>query len=156
MSVVRFNDTDLDIMVQIFRSVRLLDSMMEKGISEFNIPLAQFNVMGFIYYSEHPMTVTEIAEKSLVSKANVTGLVKRLESAKLVKKTHDENDARIRYIHLTAKGMKLIEKVLPRYFDITKDAMSIFSDRDKKKFLGFLDHIEGFLRVKYESERRGK
>ncbi len=154
MSRITLNDIDLDVMVAVVRTSRFLESMITNGIAADGLSKAQFDVLAFIHFSkEKRTTVTEVSQQALVSKANMTGIITRLLESELVTRETDPNDARVRFITLTAKGLRLVEKVLPKYFEMTHEAMSIFSDEEKNLLLKQLEHIETFLQMRRDQER---
>lgn len=155
ISRVRLNDLDLDVIVAMVRTTRYLESMVTHGISTYGLSKPQFDVLAKIFFSpEKRTTVTEAAQDALVSKANMTGIITRLLESELVVRESDPNDARVRFITLTDAGSRLVQKVLPKYFDMTHEAMSIFSKEEKELLLKQLEHIETFLQMKQEQERK--
>lgn len=154
MSKVKFNDLDLDVIVAMIMTTRYVESMVTNGISTYGLSKPQFDVLAKIYFSpEKRTTVTEAAQDALVSKANMTGIITRLLDSELVRRDNDPNDARVRFISLTDAGSRLVQKVLPKYFDMTHEAMSIFSKDEKEKLLKQLEHIETFLQMKQVQDK---
>lgn len=153
MSRIRLHNIDLDVMVAMFRATRIVENMLTTGITGDGLSKAQFDVLAYIHFSdEKRTTVTELAQEHLVSKANMTGIINRLLDSKLVTRETDPNDARVRFISLTSAGTELVERTLPKYFDMTHEAMSIFNKSEKELLLKQLEHIETFLQLRREQE----
>lgn len=58
------------------------------------------------------LSVGELAEQMQVAHHSAGGLVKRMESQNLVRKTSSGDDRRSVQIRLTAKGLKILEKLI--------------------------------------------
>src|SRR5256885_544139 len=63
-----------------------------------------------------PLSPAEIAERTGVTRATVTGLVDTLERAGLVARAPHSDDRRMTSVLLTARGDKLLQKILPEHF----------------------------------------
>ena len=61
------------------------------------------------------MSQTELGKKLLKSAGNITMVVNNLEKRALVQRKRDREDRRFIEIHLTAKGTRLVERVLPQH-----------------------------------------
>lgn len=62
-----------------------------------------------------PLKMCDIAGKLLMSGANVTGVVDRLEKKGLVKRVIEIDDRRTFQIHLTGAGSRLITGIFPQH-----------------------------------------
>ncbi|MFG1485262.1 MarR family transcriptional regulator [Halobacteriovorax sp. RZ-1] len=150
MSIIKSEYVQESIIGRMIRTTRILDKMVSEEVSHFKLTKPQFDVLVILHLTDQEsVTTTELADELLVSKANITGIVKRLEAANLVKKAIDENDTRSKKITLTEDGLCLINKVLPRYFSMGQELVSRFSQEEKSKLLCQLGMIEEF----YQSKR---
>ncbi|HEX7789079.1 MAG TPA: MarR family transcriptional regulator [Afipia sp.] len=71
----------------------------------------QYLVMAVLWEKDGG-TVGEIGEKLLLESSTLTPLLKRLEAAKLIRRTRDQKDERVVRIHLTKDGAALKQKAL--------------------------------------------
>lgn len=69
----------------------------------------QYLVMAVLWEKDGG-TVGEIGEKLLLESSTLTPLLKRLETAKLIRRTRDQKDERVVRIHLTKDGAALKQK----------------------------------------------
>lgn len=150
MSIIKSEYVQESIIGRMIRTTRILDKMVSEEVSHFKLTKPQFDVLVILHLTDQEsVTTTELANELLVSKANITGIVKRLEAVNLIKKAIDENDTRSKKITLTEDGLTLINKVLPRYFSMGQELVSRFSQEEKSKLLCQLGMIEEF----YQSKR---
>ena len=79
-----------------------------------DLNLAQVDVLTALARAHgNSLNCSEIAEKTLITKGGITGILDRLEARGLVKRIHSREDRRSVLIQLTAKGIELFRKVYP-------------------------------------------
>ncbi len=145
MSIVNLPQIEHKIVGRMLRTVRILEKMISEEVSQYKLTKPQMDVLVILKYSDQEsVTTTELAEELFVSKANITGIVTRLENANLIQKVTDPNDTRSKKITVTEEGEALIEKVIPRYFSMGVEAFSNLSQEEKEKLLAQLLYIEEF------------
>lgn len=71
----------------------------------------QYLVMA-VLWEKDGRTVGEIGEKLLLESSTLTPLLKRLETAGMVRRTRDQDDERVVRIQLTPKGSELKQKAI--------------------------------------------
>ncbi|MBB5053708.1 DNA-binding MarR family transcriptional regulator [Afipia massiliensis] len=71
----------------------------------------QYLVMA-VLWEKNDRTVGEIGEKLLLESSTLTPLLKRLETAGMVRRTRDRDDERVVRIQLTPKGADLKQKAV--------------------------------------------
>ncbi|MES2602932.1 MAG: MarR family transcriptional regulator [Pseudomonadota bacterium] len=71
----------------------------------------QYLVMA-VLWEKNDRTVGEIGEKLLLESSTLTPLLKRLETAGMVRRTRDQDDERVVRIQLTPKGADLKQKAV--------------------------------------------
>jgi MarR family 2-MHQ and catechol resistance regulon transcriptional repressor len=81
-------------------------------LKAFDLTPPQFGVLEALAHLG-PMKMCEIGSKLLMSGANVTGVVDRLEKKGLVRRVMDAEDRRMFLIHLTDEGSRVIAKIFP-------------------------------------------
>lgn len=86
-------------------------------LGQFGLSDAQFNLLMMLKHQGggEGLGQVQLGEMLLVNRANVTGLVDRLEQAGLVRRKEDPEDRRANRVHLTKAGRDLIDKVDPLY-----------------------------------------
>lgn len=131
------------------RISRVLTHQHNVLLEEKGITISQFKVL-LSLWEEDGKTQNEILEDVLVKPSTLTGLLNILEKKKLVKRTVDIHDARIRRITLTDEGKKL-EKVSLETVDQMEKKLSKSLSADEKKFV-----IELLGRVKKTLENENE
>ena len=80
----------------------------------------------------------------MVNRANVTGLIDRMEKINMVQRTPAE-DRRYNMIQLTPKGQKLLKKLDPAYGKEVHKAMSALTEADLKRLITACEKLRGNL-----------
>lgn len=137
------------IIARMIRTTRILDKMISEEVSGYKLTKPQFDVLLIMHFTDQEsVTTTQLADELMVSKANITGIVTRLEKSELITKVTDENDTRSKKITLTQKGLSLINQVMPRYFGMGEELYSNFTTEEREKLLAQLVFIEEFYTAK--------
>jgi len=100
-------------------------------------------VLGLLLeHSPTPLSHSELAELSGVTKGNITGLVDGLERDGYVKREDSGDDRRVTPIALTRVGRRLIEKVLPDRFARIAQLMGDLSASERKSLVSLLTKVQ--------------
>lgn len=96
----------------------LIDGRLRENLrTEFDTTLARFDVLAQIDREPKGPTMSELSRRLMVTKGNITDLMGRLEAEGLVERHRHPTDARVQHVHLTAKGKRMLAKMLPVHGD---------------------------------------
>jgi len=115
-------------------------------MARYGLTLAQFDVMVHLEHEEG-ITQQQLADRLLVTKGNVTGLIDRLEREKLVERRSDSEDRRSHLLYLTETGRAQIVQILPEHKAQLRTLMNILSKEKQEQLLTLLRELEEGLRV---------
>ena len=90
---------------------------------------------------EVPLCPADIAQRAGVTRATMTGLLQGLEAEGLVKRTSSDDDKRMFFVELTAKGRRYLDGILPDWFRRVGDLMSGVNDRERVSMLKSLEKV---------------
>ncbi len=81
----------------------------------YDLTLAQIDVLVVLAGTEggETLTCSEIANRTLITKGGITGILDRLEARGLIKRIQSRNDRRSVMVRLSAKGVELFRKLYP-------------------------------------------
>jgi DNA-binding MarR family transcriptional regulator len=116
-------------------------------LRRFALTDVQFNLLMILKCQgqTEDLSQARLSEMMLVNRANITGLVDRLEKAGLVRRTGDPKDRRTNRIILTPKGKALINKVDPLYGKEMRRMMKGLTGRDIRELIRFCEKIRSNL-----------
>ena len=91
------------------------------------------------------MTSKELGQKTLITKGTLTGVIKTLQSQKLIKRTPHRDDRRRVSISLTAKGTKVISQVFPIFNLHEREAVSVLSATEQRELARLLRKVTSHI-----------
>jgi len=102
----------LSALINLSRASDSLVAAHARRLAKDGLTLRQFGVLETLYHLG-PMMQSEIGKKLLKTSGDMTMVVKNLEKQGLVRRRRSAEDRRCVAVHLTAKGTRLVERVLP-------------------------------------------
>jgi DNA-binding MarR family transcriptional regulator len=127
--------------VQMVRTVSRVERRLVGALGERDVTLPQFDVLATLRFGEG-VTQQELAERLLVTKGNVCGVLDRLERLGWVERRPDPNDRRANRLHLTPAGRRKVDALLPAHDALVLHALRSLSDVDVQTLRRLLASIE--------------
>lgn len=115
-------------LVRCFTSVERV--LMRHFAQEFNSSLPRYDVLTALALTDDELTMGELAAMLMVTKGNITGVVRRLKEDELVRKTTSKIDRRIQVVSISAKGRRLWSKMHDDYDRIISNVMRARSTKE--------------------------
>lgn len=129
----------------ILKMVRASEVLVKAGdrfFKQYGVTTTQYDVLVIIKYSENGITQSDLGDRRVVSRSNITGIIDRLEKLGYVVREGSANDRRVKYLKITRKGEDLIKRVEDKYFDNLKQVVRFLSDKDKDNLREITEKIE--------------
>ncbi len=98
---------DLRVWLRLLTCSNLIEGQVRRQLREsFETTLPRFDILAQLDRAPGGLTMGELSRRTMVTNGNVTGLVNRLESEKLVARATDADDHRVQHVRLTAAGSR--------------------------------------------------
>ncbi len=112
-------------------------------LRSFGLTESQFNVLMLLAYQAGPegLSQTKLSRMLLVNRANVTGLVDRMERDGLLERVSEPGDRRMRIIRMTGKGQELLEKTVHPYLERADGIIGTLSTQERDDLLRLLEKL---------------
>ena len=107
---------------------------------------AQFDIIATLGNTPG-MTCKELGEKTLITKGTLTGVLDRMETRGLVRRTASDADRRQVFIVLSAQGVRTFERAFPAHIEHLKPAFSVLSPRELDQAAELLHKLRDALRA---------
>lgn len=148
-------DLDAVTVFNLLRTHGHLAPMIDAGLREQRTTAAQFNAL-LVLQAAGPdgLRMGEIGKRLVVTRANVTGLVDRMERRGLVSRRGPE-DRRATVVSLTNVGRSLLRDTLPHYSRLASQLTAGLTERDKRSLVRVLTKLRRELR-RQRHERAGR
>lgn len=101
----------------------------DKLVSKEGLTRAQFHALRCA--AEGPLSMKAMSEKMSVTKADITGLVGKLETKGLVRRESNRQDKRETMIELTPKGAAVQKRVGSRYRAFVQESLGVLTAEEQ-------------------------
>ena len=121
-------------------AARSMKRSLEIKLSEYGITSSQYTVLE-ILWKHNSLSLSDLGKLLYFDNPTITGIIDRMEEAKLVKRRRDKNDRRVIQVHLTEKGLDL-QPILPKIAKaVNKKAVDNFKKSEKTRLLDFTKRL---------------
>ncbi len=115
-------------MIRCFSSIERV--ILRRFAQEYNSSLTRYDVLTALALNRKGLTMGELASLLMVTQGNITGIISRLEQDKLVLKKASKIDRRIQSVKLSARGLRLWNKMHEDYDEVISTLLSGHSDAE--------------------------
>jgi DNA-binding MarR family transcriptional regulator len=114
---------------------------IERLMASHGVSRGVFDVLTTLRRVGRPFTLSpsQITRSLLLSPAGLTGRLERLEQDRYVIRLPDPNDGRGLRVRLTAKGLRLVDRILPELIELERVLASGLSSRQTEQLTELLD-----------------
>lgn len=123
-----------------------LERRMGEALGVHGLTMPQFDVLATLWHGEG-ITQQELAERLLVTKGNVVGLIDRVSAAGWVERRPDPEDRRANRLYLTPTGRKLLAEAWPSQTALCQKVFGTLNDAELATMHGFLVRLEEAIRA---------
>jgi DNA-binding MarR family transcriptional regulator len=116
-------------------------------VAQFKLTAVQAMVLGFLGQKDE-VTAAELGKRTYLDSATLTGVLDRLESARIIKRIQHPDDRRAIHICLTDEGRGLAENVTTRGRDANIAFLSTLSEDEQATLHALLDKVRSSAAVK--------
>jgi DNA-binding MarR family transcriptional regulator len=115
-------------------SLLMTRTRLEPLFAQFDLQGGEFDVLATLCRSGKPyaLTPTQLYDATMISSGGMTNRLDRLERAALIERRPNPDDRRGVLVALTAKGVELMERVVPAHLDNERAALEGLSDEEQQ------------------------
>ena len=106
--------TALSAYINLHRAANSLNAGLSRRLSDTELTPSQFGVLEALYHLG-PLTQKELSQKLLKTGGNMTMVVDNLEKHGQVERRRIDTDRRVVSVHLTRRGRRLIDRIMPSH-----------------------------------------
>lgn len=128
-------------MRELVRAYQAFADYSAKHVRELNLTPPQFDVISTLGDTSG-MSMGELAEKTLVTKGTLTGIIDRLEQKELVRREVPEGNRRSFTIVLTKEGERVFQSVFPAHIAYLKERFSQLNKQELEQILIALQKLQ--------------
>ena len=110
----------------------------------YDLTPAQYDVLAQL--SDAPgMTQQALAERLMVTKGNVCGLIDRMSERGFVQRRADPEDRRANLLFVTELGRDVAEKAIPAYAQFVREHLAVLDEGEQRALEALLRKVERSL-----------
>lgn len=127
-------------MRELVRAYQAFDSYSERHIRQLGLTPPQFDVIATLGNTPG-MSMGELAERTLVTKGTLTGIVDRLEAKKLVRREVPQGNRRSFTVILTPEGESVYRAVFPTHIAHLKERFEQLDPTELERLRSLLGRL---------------
>jgi MarR family transcriptional regulator, organic hydroperoxide resistance regulator len=137
---------EVKVWVTFARVYNRLERRFGQALGAHGLTLSQFDVLATLWHGEG-ITQQELAERLLVTKGNVVGLIDRVGAAGWVERRPDPEDRRANRLYLTDAGRKILSAVFPCHAADIQQTFGRFTEAELRQMHQWLERLESAQEV---------
>lgn len=118
-----------------------LKKAADQFLRRFRLSLAQFNLLAVLSANPEGIPQSRIGDEFTVSRANVTGLVRRGAARRLCRVEPSPRDGRVKLVRITREGSALLRRIEGSYFAEIRRITRRVRDADALRAAETLDRL---------------
>nr|WP_211285072.1 MarR family transcriptional regulator [Sporomusa acidovorans] len=135
-------------MIELIAVQDILDDVLEMHFSQYGLSKAKFNALIQLYMTGgQGLSQSELGKMLLVSRANITRLIDRLEKEDLVTREPDPKDKRVFQLYLTERATALMNFFVPVHNQYILKLVSILNNSEKELLISLLSKLKKGLEL---------
>jgi DNA-binding MarR family transcriptional regulator len=133
------HEAELRLWLRLLTLSTLIESEIRRRLrKEFATTLPRFDLMAQLERAHDGMSLNELSKRMMVTNGNVTGLVERLVTEKLVDRRPAPNDRRAQIVRLTLKGRQVFQRMASAHGDWLAAMFAGLNEGEIEKMMGLL------------------
>ena len=127
----------------------VLKKSLNNQLRKQGLTFSQMNVLiTLVSVSEKRLSFKELEKQLALAQSTTAGLISRLEQKGLVSVYGDKDDKRIKYVEITALGIKLCQEAEQDKEHTEEELVSCLSETERKTFFSLLKAVNDTLMKK--------
>ena len=118
----------------------------------YGLTLPQYNILDILQNEGAPLTVLEIANRTIAVAPSVTGIIDRLEREGFVTRERSIKDRRVIYVTLTEKGQTTFLAINEPLKRLEKQTSRYLTEAELKELIRLLEKTRGILLAEQEDD----
>lgn len=126
--------------IALLRTASDISKILDEHFSKYGISEGKFTILMLLYkQSDYQLSPIALSKKAEVTKGTMTGLITGLENQGFIEKIPNPCDQRGYLVRLSAKGLFILEEILPVHYTIIAKLMTGLDDGQLKELSSLLD-----------------
>jgi DNA-binding MarR family transcriptional regulator len=135
-----FSSMAEEALLNLMRTADCLHRAMQRKTRAWGVTSTQYNVLR-ILRGAHPegLTCSAIGSRMITAEPDITRLLARLKTLKLIRQQRDKRDRRVLWTHISTAGLALLEEMDPVVQQFPKETLGQLDDSQMSALIGLLE-----------------
>ena len=138
--VRRNRETGVHLWLVMMKAFHAMEAHAEASLKGCGLGSSDFRVLEVLLH-KGPLPVNTIGPKVYLTPGSISVAVDRLHAKRLVSRTEDSGDRRVRMVELTQEGRALIARVFAQHAAAMEAASKGLSGRERVQLMGLLKKL---------------
>jgi MarR family 2-MHQ and catechol resistance regulon transcriptional repressor len=134
------NTEGIHLWLVLWKAAASVSSHARRHIEGLGLGVSDFAVLEAVYH-KGALPVNVLGRKVLLTSGSITPAVDRLERQGLVRRVSDPVDRRVRVVHLTRTGRRLVQKSLPGHREAMEKAAAGLTPEERGTLITLLKKL---------------
>ena len=129
-------------------AVSLLQYAVQQQLrDEGQLSYVQFEILAKLAHTDHPLTMTDLADGVVYSRSGLTHQAGLLEKGGLITRTTSPHDQRATVVDITNEGRARVDTVLPGHVAVVRELLfTSLDDRDVRALGDMMENARDHMR----------
>ena len=127
--------------VQLVRTTVRLERRLEQALDVHGLSIAQFDILATLGLAQG-ITQQELAERLLVTKGNICGMIDRMEANGWVERRPDPGDRRVNRLFLTRRGKHRLAQAMPSQQELAQKILGALTPPELQTLHDLLHRLD--------------
>jgi MarR family transcriptional regulator, organic hydroperoxide resistance regulator len=139
--LLRPEELEVRTWIQLVRTFSRMERRLEQVLERHGLSIPQFDILATLGF-EQGITQQELAERLLVTKGNICGMIDRMEASGWVERRPDPVDRRVNRLFLTRQGKTRLGQTAPDEQVLVKRIMGTLEPAELQTLYQMLDRLD--------------
>lgn len=147
---LQLNGPHLRLLKSMFSFIDQIETLRKADLQKHGFSEGRMLVLITLWFNNHKMNSSEVAQHIGVTRATMTGLVDGLEKDAYIQKLHCTEDRRVQYLELTEKGHQFLNSIIPEHFGCWKNFTQELNNKDAEDMSQLFDKLLTVMKSSFE------
>lgn len=134
-----FDSPEQEAMLNLVRTNDLFQNRFGRLFRQYGLTSSQYNILRILRGEGKPMPCLEIAERMVQVVPAITGLIDRLEQAKMVRRQRSKVDRRVVNVEITERAIETLARLEEPDRDLHKELLGHMTRTELRELIRLLE-----------------
>jgi DNA-binding MarR family transcriptional regulator len=135
-----FSSVEEEALLNVMRTSDSLHRAFHQKTRKWGVTSTQYNVLRILRGAQpNGLTCSAIGDRMITAEPDITRLLARLKTLKLIRQQRDKQDRRAVWTHISAAGLALLSEMDPVILKAPKELLGHLNSQELREFIRLLE-----------------